>query len=114
MNNASSESEPISTGTVPVRAAHSTRPTAVMNFAALDPGRLRELFDAEGYVILKGVLETGVLREVQSEMEKLVEAHADKLSAAGKLPETFLQEPFETRLYRLYEGRFQEAPKSFR
>jgi phytanoyl-CoA hydroxylase len=47
-------------------------------------------------------------------MEKLVDTHAEKLMASGKIDSQFLKEPFETRLYRLYKNCQDQAPKVFR
>ena len=90
------------------------RKPVTMELADLDMLRLSDLFNVEGYVILKHVFDQKVLREVQAEMEKLVDLHAHKLLAAGKIQSLFAEEPFETRLYRLYEACQDQAPKFFR
>jgi hypothetical protein len=85
-----------------------------MQAAELDMPRLKDLFSREGYVILNGAFEPDVLRDVRAEIAKLVDLHASKLLASGKIKSLFLDEPFETRLFRLYERCLDQAPKLFR
>jgi len=85
-----------------------------MQAAELDMPRLSNLFNVEGYVILKGVFGQEVLRDVRTEMERLVDMHASRLLASGKIESLFLEEPFERRLFRLYEACQDQAPKLFR
>jgi len=85
-----------------------------MQFAELDMPRLSDQFNTEGYVILKDVFDRKILSAVQAEMKQLVDGHAQRLVSSGKVKSLFLDEPFETRLFRLYEGCLDEAPKLFR
>ena len=71
-------------------------------------------FDQQGCVILKGFLEPDVIQGARSELAKLVDQHARKLLAEGKIADAREDEPFETRLARLYENCLDQAPKSFR
>lgn len=75
---------------------------------------LREQFDEQGYVILKGILPLDVLDAVKVELNRLVDAEADKWIAAGKAQDRFENEPFETRLFRLCENHIDDALTSFR
>jgi phytanoyl-CoA hydroxylase len=95
--------------------AQTAVPSAAMiQFPHLDMSRLSSQFNSEGYVVLKGMLDQEVLRNVQAEMEKLVDVHAKRLFASGTIKSLFLEEPFETRWCRLYEGCLEQAPKVFR
>lgn len=71
-------------------------------------------FEDQGYVILKGVFEPEVVRGARAAMERLVDQHAEKLFAAGRIPHKFENEPFETRLFKLYEKNLDLMPKNFR
>lgn len=71
-------------------------------------------FQEQGYVVLRGVLEPGVVLGARAAMERLVDQQAEKLVSEGLIPNRFTSEPFETRLFRLYENHLDRAPKSFR
>jgi ectoine hydroxylase-related dioxygenase (phytanoyl-CoA dioxygenase family) len=73
----------------------------------------REL-DEKGYAVLDGAIEASCLDAVRRECDALVDALADSLVAEGKVASTFSEEPFETRLIRLYEGLPDENPTIFR
>lgn len=73
-----------------------------------------QTFEEQGYVTLRGVIEPAAVRAARVEMEALVEEEAAKLLAAGRIRDPLRGEPFETRLYRLYEHCLDIAPKSFR
>lgn len=75
---------------------------------------LQQKFEEQGYVILSCVLEPEVIEGVRAEMEGLVEAEAQKLQQSGKIEHAYRDEPFETRLYRLYESRLDAAPRRFK
>ncbi len=75
---------------------------------------LQEQFEAQGYVILKGIFDCDVLNGVRSELELLVDQTADVLIANRKIRDRFESEPFETRFFRFFEDNMDEAPKSFR
>src|SRR5258708_74858 len=74
---------------------------AVCHVPTLD--RLQRDFDQQGYVILTSFLEPETLRGARLELTKLVDEHARKLMAEGKITDARRDEPFETRLARLYE-----------
>ena len=88
--------------------------TRIAQNAEVNAEPLSSIFETEGYVILRGILDQQVLRGVQSEMEKLVDLHAEKLLTGGKTRSLFREELFETRLYRLYSNCQDQAPKVFR
>ena len=75
---------------------------------------LRQQFDDQGYVKLKGFLDSSVVAQARTAMEALVEQRAQQLVAAGKIASPMHAEPFETRFFRLYEEHLDDAPKSFR
>ena len=68
----------------------------------------------QGYQILPGLLDQEVLAGARTALNRLVDRQADALLAAGKIADPLVDEPFETRLLDLYEGRRDEAPDSFR
>lgn len=65
-------------------------------------------------MILRGVLEAGVVLGARAAMARLVDQLAENMEAEGLIPNRFASEPFETRLFRLYENHLDRAPKSFR
>src|SRR5947207_2476803 len=75
---------------------------------------LRDEVEDRGYVILKGFLEPEVVQQARAELEKLVDQRAERQFAEGRIRNLFKEEPFETRLARLYESCPEEAPKTFR
>ena len=79
-----------------------------------DVDQAHETFDQQGYVILRGFFEQEILHNARFELEKLVDQHAERLMAEGKITDPLEDEPFETRLARLYKTCLDEAPKNFR
>jgi ectoine hydroxylase-related dioxygenase (phytanoyl-CoA dioxygenase family) len=79
-----------------------------------DLGRLRQQFERQGYFILRGFFEQEMLQAARPELSTLVDQHAARLLAEGKIADAMASEPFETRLARLYENCLTEAPKLFR
>src|SRR2546422_1851625 len=75
---------------------------------------IRQEYEEQGYIIIKDFFRPELMREVRSELGKLVDQHAEKLLSSGKISDACLNEPFETRLYRLYESCLNEAPTVFR
>src|SRR5688572_26950258 len=75
---------------------------------------LQEQFSERGYLILSGVVAPSVLDAVREALNHLVERTAEKRLAEGKITHRYENEPFETRLYRLYEGNMVDAPTQFR
>jgi len=79
-----------------------------------DADVLRRQFDEQGYVILRSFLEPEVVRKARAEMERFVDQCAERLVSEGKIRDPLKDEPFETRLARLYETCMDDAPKSYR
>lgn len=75
---------------------------------------LKEAFDRDGYVILKSFLASNVIEGVREELNVLVDRQAERLTAAGRITDTFQRAPFETRIARLFEHCMDLAPTSFR
>jgi phytanoyl-CoA hydroxylase len=67
-------------------------------------------FDVNGYFILRDFFHTEVLEEVKREIGKIVDLYAERVNEINKNT----NEPFETRLYRLFKDNLQEAPSLFR
>lgn len=82
--------------------------------ATLDDRQIRQHFETQGYIILRDFLEPELLGPARAEMDKLVDRQAEKLLAAGTIDDPLANEPFETRLYQLYERCLDQAPKQFR
>jgi phytanoyl-CoA hydroxylase len=76
--------------------------------------KLRKQFDEQGYIIIKNFFAPELIAQARSELETLVDQQAEKLLKSGKVSHPYSNEPFETRLYRLYEGCLDEAPTIFR
>ncbi|MBI4552060.1 MAG: phytanoyl-CoA dioxygenase family protein, partial [Candidatus Latescibacteria bacterium] len=75
---------------------------------------LHRQFDEQGYVILKDFLEPEIIQQARDEINPLVDREAEKLIATGKISDPLTDEPFETRLARLYEKFPNDAPHIFR
>ncbi|MBT3266811.1 phytanoyl-CoA dioxygenase family protein [Candidatus Poribacteria bacterium] len=73
-----------------------------------------EQFREDGYTIVRGLIELDVRAAVVEECTALVDLLAERLVSDGKAPSTFADEPFDTRMIRLYEGRADETPTIFR
>ena len=73
-----------------------------------------EEFRSQGYVLLRGVLEKFRVEAARRECGILVDQLAERLRAEGKIDDLCADQPFETRLMRLYENRRDEAPRNFR
>ncbi len=73
-----------------------------------------EEFRSQGYAVLRGVLEKSRVEAVRRECGFLVDQLAERMAADGKIDDLCANEPFETRLVRLYENRRDEAPRNFR
>jgi phytanoyl-CoA hydroxylase len=71
-------------------------------------------FQDRGYLILREFFEPEIIDNVRREMEQLAEEHIQKLLAEGKIKQTFPDEPFETRLARVYENCTCDPPTVFR
>jgi phytanoyl-CoA hydroxylase len=84
------------------------------NAVDAEPGRAVEALDREGYIILRGFFEPGVIEDAKSAMKILVQQQAEQFLAEGRITDTFPNEPFETRLLRLHERELKKAPHVFR
>ena len=78
------------------------------------PARLTPEFRENGYIVMRGVLEPAVVEGARDELEKLVDQLAAGLVARGVIPHAYRDEPFETRMIRLYERNLDLAPTLFR
>lgn len=74
----------------------------------------QDQFENEGYIILPKVLSPEVVEGARQSIQQLVDGEADKLMKSGLITDQLKDEPFETRLLRLYENHLEEAPNSFR
>jgi phytanoyl-CoA hydroxylase len=63
-----------------------------------------EQFNEQGYLILREFLEPEIIQDVRDEMTMLADEHVRQLVADGKVTRTFDDEPFETRLARVFEN----------
>jgi ectoine hydroxylase-related dioxygenase (phytanoyl-CoA dioxygenase family) len=75
---------------------------------------LKQRYDDQGYVILKGVVDQSVLEGVRRSLTWLVNVHAGRLIEDGLIEDPCIGEPFETRLLKLYGHCLDRAPDSFR
>jgi ectoine hydroxylase-related dioxygenase (phytanoyl-CoA dioxygenase family) len=73
-------------------------------------------FAEDGYIILRRFVEPTVVQDARAALESLVESHAERLRAAGRISDGDMatDAPFETRLYEIYRNRLDEAPTLFR
>ena len=71
-------------------------------------------FDDRGYVILNGLFSPPMIERARAALNGLVDAHADQLVKAGAIADPLSEAPFESRLYRLFESRLDEAPRGWR
>ena len=83
-------------------------------FTQLEEVGLKEAFNRDGFLIMKGFLAPAVLEGVRDELNVLVDRDASRLMAAGRITEDFSERPFETRIARLYENCMDVAPTSYR
>lgn len=87
--------------------------TTMTNQPVLDSAA-RAQFEEAGYIILRGFLAPATLAAARMAINELVDAHADRLVAAGKRRDRLVDEPFPTRLLNLYAQHMEEAPVLFR
>ena len=71
-------------------------------------------FHKQGYFILRGVFAPDVLTGARNALNRLVDCQAQELVVAGRVESTLEQEPFETRLYQLYQNCLDQAPDNWR
>lgn len=79
----------------------------------MQPGLRRQL-DEEGYVILRDLVEPQVVSEARADLNGLVDKLAAGLIREGSVRSSLTEEPFETRIYRLFRDCLDRAPQSFR
>ena len=75
---------------------------------------LKQQFESRGYYICKGLLSAEVVQSVRSEMEAIVDFLADWLVTRELIKDPMKEEPFETRIAKLYHDNLDEAPKNLR
>jgi len=73
-----------------------------------------EQFNDEGFLILRDFLEPEIVDGVRDEMQVLADEHIQNLVLNKKITLNFPDEPFETRLARVYENSSAEPPTVFR
>jgi phytanoyl-CoA hydroxylase len=78
------------------------------------PAGLVTEFRDKGFVILRAFFEPRVVADVRAALAGLVDGLAEGLVRDGTIPHAFREEPFETRMARLYEGALDKAPTMFR
>ena len=61
-------------------------------------------FEEQGYLVLPGLLPLEASAPLRRELADIVEFEARRFHAAGKVPETFAEAPFEKRLVKLCEA----------
>jgi phytanoyl-CoA hydroxylase len=69
-------------------------------------------FEDEGYVVLRQVLDARLLDSVRLALGRYVDRLAEQLLAENKVTDLMKNEPFETRLWLLYQAHINEAPPS--
>ena len=78
------------------------------------PRSVYRQLEEDGYYVLKGMLPDDVVASARSVCERIVDGIARKLVAEGKAASAMEDEPFETRLARLFESHPEDAPRIFR
>jgi len=73
-----------------------------------------EEFQEQGYLILRGFFEPEVVEQAREAAAAVAEKHIALLLREGKISRTYSEEPFETRLIRVYEECSQEISTVFR
>lgn len=68
-----------------------------------------EFYDAEGYLLLPDLLDESDLAPVKAAMNQKVDEIAATLCAQGEIRHKFEDEPFETRLARMFAGKPDET-----
>lgn len=71
-------------------------------------------FNEQGFIIVRGVFDPGVLAAARGEIEALVGVEAGKLLATGRIDDLLESEPFPTRLVKLFANNLDMAPTQFR
>lgn len=71
-------------------------------------------FHDRGFVILRDYFPQSVVAAAREEMKTLVDEQARSLFRSGSITDLLENEPFETRLYKLYEGHTEDVEGSWR
>ncbi len=74
---------------------------------------IKSQFEEDGYVVLRQLFRPELLDNIRSALGRYVDELARQLLAEKKVPDLMDAEPFEARLFRLYEAHIDEAPRSF-
>lgn len=86
-----------------------------MSIAAdINVEELKARFNEQGYVILRGVIDPSALAAAREDLDWLVNSYAGRLIDEGLTEHLYVEEPFETRLIRIYEKCMDKAPGSLR
>jgi len=95
-----------------MRATEATGGDAAATLARKGKARFAE----DGYIILRRFVEPTAVQDARAALESLVESHAQRLRAAGRISDGEMASDalFETRLYEIYRNRLEEAPTLFR
>lgn len=75
---------------------------------------LLSCFRDDGFVILPAFFEPEVLAGVRRDVQEVSDEHIRKLLRDGKITNAFENEPFETRLIRVYQECTEHIPTTFR
>lgn len=75
---------------------------------------LAEQIQVQGYTVLRGFLEPEVVASVRESASILVDELAARLVESGSIRRGYAEEPFETRMIRLFESDVDKAPNQFR
>ncbi len=78
------------------------------------PPRLAEELDEIGFTIWRGVIGQDIVEGVREACTELVDRAARKLLAAGEIDDVLADEPFETRIAKLYRGERKQTLRLFR
>ncbi len=78
------------------------------------PSELKTQFDDQGYVILRNVLDPRVIASVRKELESIVDEIALGLRAMDQIDDLYEDEPFETRLIKLFSFAPELSPSQLR
>jgi ectoine hydroxylase-related dioxygenase (phytanoyl-CoA dioxygenase family) len=77
-----------------------------------------KFYALEGYLVLPHLLDENDMRPIKLALSAKVDEIADAMKRAGKLSDPFSDEPFKTRLARIFEGKsdadFLEFGRSWR
>ncbi|CAH1779628.1 unnamed protein product [Owenia fusiformis] len=79
----------------------------------MDRAQLKH-FNENGYVVMKGLLDSETLDSVREGCDQLTNELVQKLISKGKRSEEFKDEPFETRLLKVVGDNIEYAPLIYR